>query len=86
MEELEITYPYFVPFNSEAEALAKIEAINEALRPTWTDGTTNNYDNPRVDESGKFWVIVGQHVEKHFTEEEIKSKANFEDIVFPITN
>ena len=79
----ETTYPYFVPFNSEAEALAKIEQINEALKPTWTDGTTNNYDNPRVDAGGAWWVIVGQHVAEHFTPEEIEAKKYSEELIFP---
>lgn len=82
MEE-KIIYPYFVNFNSEAEALAKIEVINEALRPTWTDGTTDNYDNPRVDESGAWWVIVVRHTTEHFTRNEIEQKKYYEELILP---
>lgn len=80
-----MTHPYFISFATEAEALAKIAEINEALRPTWTDGTTNNYDNPRVDESGAWWVIVGSHTEQYFTASEIAAKKYYEDIVFPVS-
>lgn len=77
-----MTHPYFISFATEVEALTKIAVINEALRPTWTDGTTNNYDNPRVDESGAWWVIVGSYVEEYFTQEEIETGKYFEEIVF----
>lgn len=82
MEE-EIIYPYFVPFASEEAALAKIASINEALRPTWTDGTTNNYDNPRKDVNGLWWVLVEAYVLEHFSEEEIELKKQYEQIEFP---
>lgn len=86
MEEEQIIYPYFVCFDTEELALAKINAINIELNPNWEGTGTDNYDNPREDVNGKWWVIVQPETEAIFTIEELSTQKHYEEITFPDEN
>ena len=80
MEEEQIIYPYFVCFDTEELALARINAINIELNPNWEGTGTDNYDTHKEDESGKFWVIVQPETERLFSIEELSTKKYHEEI------
>lgn len=61
----------FIPYNTEAEALAKIEAIDSKYSKSWIPRSTESYANPLERADGKFYLPVYGRYVIDFTEEEL---------------
>ena len=72
----------FIKFNTIEEYEARNTQLNEVIFPV-NFGFADNYSTPITDAEGKFWMILLPEHLDHFTQDEIDSAIDYEQIKLP---
>lgn len=74
----------YIIYIALTQCQARIDQCNETLRPTWTDGITNNYALPIKHATEDLWaLVIDPNYEYLFTAEEIASAVELTKDWFP---
>jgi hypothetical protein len=82
MEENNIIYPRYYKCGTLAK-FKELEGKCCELLGLPDDESTNNYANPILDVNGKNWLVVNPEIANLFTELEIDSMVQYEDLILP---